>query len=158
MLFRSKYYDYDFVACPLVAVNASQKEVSLIKHKVRFSYFENNMIIKETLLPYNSGVVFWKGNFLKSYGKQVLKYCNDLLYKKHPMSDMMYTLREDARNREEIACNLFIFESGLKHTYFDCQDVDIYNFKENPAILHSSSTGFPYIMQQLAYDKKLVPN
>jgi len=153
-----KYQDFDFVATPLVGINFGSPEPNIVKHKMRFTYFENDIIIKENLLPYNSGVVYWKGNLLQKYGSVVLDYCNRLLYKKHPMSDMMFSLRPDARNREEVACNLFVLENGIKSKFFDEKDVSTFDYHDDLSILHATSNGFPFIFSKLAYEQKLIPN
>lgn len=153
-----KYKEYDFVASPLVGINFGDTNPSIIKHKMRFTYFENDMIIKETLLPFNSGIVFWKGNLLQQYGNVVLDYCNKLLYKKHPMADMMFAVRPDARNREEIACNLFVLENNIKRRFFDDDDVSVYDYNNNLSLLHTTSNGFPYLFSKMAYEGKLIPN
>jgi len=149
-----KYSNYDFVACPLVGINNG----TISKQKMRFIYFDGDNLEKQTLMQFNSGVDFWKGNLLKEYGKQVLQYCNNLLYKKHPMSDMMYALREDGRNREEVACNLFVLENKIKNSFFDTEDVSVFEYSQDLAILHSTSSAFPYLFSKLAFEGKLVEN
>lgn len=151
-----KYKNFDFVACPFVAYDA-EKNV-MVKQSMRFIYNKNNTIEKQFLLPYNSGVVLWKGNLLQQYGKKVLNYCNDILYKKHPMADMIYSLRDDVRNREEMACNLFILEHDVNHGFFDPDDVAIVEHRESAALIHSTSVYFPPLFTTLAMNNKLVIN
>ena len=148
--------DKDFIACPMVGINKGENSIE--KHKMMFTYRRQDSVVKEVVKPFNSGVVLWRRSLLSEYARYVLGCCNELLHKKHPMSDMMYALREDARSREEIACNLFVLENGLSASMFDPNDVAIAEYRENLCILHSSSAGFPYFFSKFAHEGKLVPN
>lgn len=135
----SDYKDFDFVAHPMMSFSVDKVEMT----KWIFNYF-NNGLKKVFMSPFNSGVVFWNNGWIKKYGEQVLEYCNKLKYKKHPMSSTMYTLREDGRNREEVACTLFVLENDLKWTYFNFQHVQTFNLKGETSIFHTTSIAWPH--------------
>lgn len=152
----SLFPDKDFIACPMAALNRAENSIE--NQNMMFVYRRQDSVVKEVVKPFNSGVVLWRRSLLSEYARSVLGYCNELLHKKHPMSDMMYALREDGRSREEIACNLFVLENGLSSSIFDPSDVAIAEYSENLCILHSSSSGFPYFFAKFAHEGKLVPN
>lgn len=148
--------DKDFLACPMAALNRAENSIE--KQKMMFTYRRQGSIVKEVVRPFNSGVVMWRRSLLSEYARSVFGYCNELLYKKHPMSDMMYALREDGRSREEIACNLFVLENGLSASLFDPCDVAIAEYSQNLCVFHSSSAAFPYFFAKFAHEGRLVPN
>lgn len=146
----------DFLACPMAALNKAENAIE--KHRMMFSYRFRGSVVKEVVSPFNSGVVLWRRSLLSEYSRSVISRCNELLQKKHPMSDMMYSLREDGRSREEIACNLFVLENGIPSSHFDSRDVAIGEYNENLCLFHSSSAGFPYFFAKFAQEGKLLPN
>jgi hypothetical protein len=100
--------------------------------------------VKVRMSPFNSGVVVFNNGTASDYGRQVLNYCNRLLLKKHPLSEVMYAHRDDARNREECACTLFVLENNLTWDYFDKKDVQTYNLEFPVKIFHTTNSAWPY--------------
>jgi len=114
--------------------------------------------VKVRMSPFNSGVVVFNNGTAAKYGEQVLSYCNRLLLKKHPLAELMYVHREDARNREECACVLFVLENNLTWGYFDESDVQTYNFEFPVKVFHTTNSAWPYFFNVLAKQNLLVEN
>jgi len=114
--------------------------------------------VKVRMSPFNSGVALFKNGNAAKYGEQVLNYCNRLLLKKHPLSEIMYAMREDARNREECACTLFVLENNLKWEYFSSADVQTYKLAFPVKIFHTTNSAWPYFFDALAKQNLLVNN
>jgi len=153
-----KYMETDIYACPMVAILNDSKTSRVDKTEIMFSYLRENKLHKKVILPMNSGVVLFRKNLIKKYGSHVLQYCNELMYKKHPMSDMMFAIRPDGRSREEIAFNLFLLENNISHKFFDPTDIAISKFDQNLSIFHTGSNTYSYYFGQFARNNLLVPN
>lgn len=106
--------------------------------------------VKIRMNPFNSGVVLFNNGTAAEYGRQILRYCNRLLLKKHPMAELMYSMREDGRNREECACTLFILENNLTWDYWDSKEVQTYKLSLPTKVFHTSGPTWPYYFDELA--------
>lgn len=114
--------------------------------------------VKIRMAPFNSGVVIFNNGTATQYGQQILNYCNRLLLKKHPMSEVMYSHREDARNREECACTLFVLENNLSWEYFDKPEVQTCKLEFPVKVFHTTNSAWPYFFDALAKQNLLVEN
>jgi hypothetical protein len=114
--------------------------------------------VKVRMSPFNSGVVVFNNGTAAKYGQQVLNYCNRLLLKKHPLAEVMYAHRDDARNREECACTLFVLENNLTWGYFDKSDVQTYKLEFPVKVFHTTSAAWPYFFDALSKQNLLVEN
>lgn len=114
--------------------------------------------IKVKMSPFNSGVVVFHKGKAALYGEQVGDYCNQLLLKKHPFADVMYAHREDARNREECACTLFVLENKLTWEYFDKSEVQTHTSEFPTKIFHSTSPAWPYYFDMFGNQGLLMEN
>ena len=74
------------------------------------------------------------------------------------MADLMFTLREDGRAREEVACTLFVLENDLKWSYFDKKHLQTFNFTGNTVIFHSTSIAWSQYFNFFAKENWLVSN
>ena len=149
--------DLDMVACPMVGVVPDTQNTQVTEQKMMFAYWSDGKVAKRSILPMNSGVVLFRSSLLREYGKTVVDYCNGLNFRKHPMSSMMFVLRPDGRNREEIAFNLFALERNIKAGYFD-RDVGVFNFDVNMSIFHTGSSSYAHWFTRFANSGALVRN
>lgn len=108
--------------------------------------------------PFNSGVVVFHKGTAAQYGEEILNYCNRLLFKKHPLSHLVHAYREDARNREEFACTLFVLENNLSWEYFEKSEVQTHTLESWPTIFHSTSVTWPQYFDAFAKQGLLVEN
>ncbi len=154
----TKYYQHEIYATPLVAILKDDNGSRLEKHEMMFSYVIENKLYKSNLMPMNSGVVLFRNGLLKKYGSNVLKYCNELMYRKHPMSDMMFSIRPDGRSREELSFNLFVLENKISNAFFDPNDVATVDFNQNLSIFHTGSTTYSHYFEIMAKNSYLVQN
>jgi hypothetical protein len=106
--------------------------------------------VKIRMNPFNSGVVLFNNGTAAEYGRQILRYCNRLLLKKHPMAELMYSMREDGRNREECACTLFVLENNLTWDYWGSKEVQTYKLSLPTKVFHTSGPTWPYYFDELA--------
>lgn len=150
--------DLEMIACPMVGVVPETQNTQVIQQKMMFSYFSDGRIVKRSILPMNSGVVLFRKGLLKQYGSTVVDYCNRLNFKKHPMSSMMFVLRSDGRNREEVAFNLFVLERNIKAGYFDQNEIGVFNFERTMSIFHTGSSAYAHWFGQFAKNNILVNN
>ena len=153
--------DKDFVADHMHMYKAAEdgKQTDTEQQNWVFNYEKNKNPddpVKIRMSPFNSGVVlFNKGNAAK-YGQEVLGYCNRLLLKKHPLAELMYSVREDARNREECACTLFVLENNLTWDYWKPEQVQTYKVSFPTKVFHTTSPTWPYYFDALAQKNMLV--
>ena len=154
----TKYKDSDIYACPMVAFLKDKDSSRVDKTEIMFSYLIENKLHKKVISPMNSGVVLFRKGLIKKYGSCVLKYCNELMYKKHPMSDMMFAVRSDGRSREEFSFNLFALENNISTDFFDETDIAISEFNPNLSIFHTGSNTYSYYFSKLAEINLLIPN
>lgn len=150
--------DLDMIACPMVGIVPETQNSQVTQQKMMFAYWCGDKVAKKSILPMNSGVVLFRKSLFKKYGSTVIDYCNRLNFKKHPMSSMMFVLRPDGRNREEVAFNLFVLENNIKSGYFDQNDVGIFNFDRNVSIFHTGSSAYAHWFTQFAKSGVLVNN
>ena len=154
----SNYKEKEIYACPMVSILNDNETSRIDQTNIMFSYLIDNKLYKKVILPMNSGVVLFRNGLLKKYGSNVLRYCNELMYKKHPMADMMFAIRPDGRSREEVGFNLFVLENNLSHDFFDSKDIAISKFDNNLSIFHTGSNTYSYYFSQLASNNLLIPN
>lgn len=100
-----KYSEFDMVACENKWVDAGWND-SYLKIK-----------------PMNSGVMYWKGDWMRAAANAMPEICITLKNKEYPLSDYLYQIDEGCWNREEFAYSIFVGENGLNHSYFDREDV-----------------------------------
>lgn len=153
-LLFDQYKNADFIAHPMMSISKKTGDMSPIQ--LVMTYAKNQKIKKISMYPFNSGVVLWNNGWMKRYGEVVVQMCDKLKHKKHLMSEMMYTLREDGRNREELACSLFVLENDLKLEYFRPKHVETFKFSSNPVVFHTTSSAWASYFNFFAKEKCLV--
>lgn len=150
--------DLDMIACPMVGIVPDVQNNQVAQQRMMFAYWCDGKVAKKSILPMNSGVVLFRKSLLREYGLTVIDYCNKLNFKKHPMSSMMFVLRSDGRNREEVAFNLFVLERNINAGYFDQSDVGVFNFDGKMSIFHTGSSAYAHWFTQFANNGVLVRN
>jgi len=153
----------DFVADYMQSYSAAESKQAYTEQTFWVFNYEKDKNpanpVKVRMSPFNSGVVVFNNGTAAKYGEQILGYCNRLLLKKHPMAEIMYAHREDALNREECACTLFVLENNLMCNYFDKSDVQTYKLKSSPVkIFHTTSPAWPFFFDSFIKQNLLVPN
>lgn len=149
--------DKDFMADHMHMMEPGMKDVDIQNWVFNYEKNKNpDEPVKIRMSPFNSGVVLFNNGNAAKYGEQVLGYCNRLLLKKHPLAELMYAMREDARNREECACTLFVLENNLTWDYWKPEQVQTYKVSFPTKVFHTTSPTWPYYFDNLAQKNMLV--
>lgn len=101
-----RYGEYDVVACENKWVDQGWKD----------SYLR--------MKPMNSGVMYWKGDWLRTASEIMPTICEGLKNKQYPLSEYLYSIDEQCWHREEFSYSIFIDrQRDIRYNYFDRQHV-----------------------------------
>ena len=109
-----KYKEYDFVA----------RESRWMEQEG----WDSEKLVGKKIRPFNSGVMYWKKNWLQEWSKNLPKTLAGLLNGEYNACQFLEPNRYG--NREEVSVTLFVAENDLKYGYFtedECYVIENYD-------------------------------
>ena len=116
------------------------------------------------MIPFNSGVILFKGNLIQQYGAAMMEIALDIKHERNEVGKW-YGNYERENNvteliksgREEMAFSYWVIRENLKYKYFEPHDVQTVNLNGSTRIYHTMTQNWPDQFKRFYRGAKFLP-